>query len=133
MKDNLISQRKFLENFKIKDPISKRLIVSISDSVEFIDLDKIIRIGSDGRYSIIFLSDKKKIMVTKNLGEFEKILNNYGFIRIHNSHLINKLHIIRFLKREGGDVEMSDHAIIPVSKSGKIKVQLLLSEDTIIR
>ena len=60
-----------------------------------------------------------KILVTKQLGEFEEMLQPYHFFRIHNSHLINLLHVKKYSRGEGGQVTMQNDDIIDISRRKK--------------
>ena len=66
-----------------------------------------------------FFAGENKMMVTKTLKEFEELLDEYDFIRVHNSHLINLNHVAKYTKGEGGVVTMSDGAEVDVSRRKK--------------
>ena len=63
--------------------------------------------------------DGKKILVSRNLKEYEDMLDGYGFYRIHQSHLINLKYIDHFSKIEGGSVIMKDNSELPVARRKK--------------
>ena len=56
----------------------------------------------------IFFFIRKKNTGTKTLKEYEELLDDYDFIRVHKSHLINLHHVKNYLRGEGGTVTMSD-------------------------
>jgi len=64
--------------------------------------------------------------VTKTLKEYEKMLNEYNFIRVHQSHLINANHIKEYIKTEGGYLVMKDGSHVSVSIRKKPMVMKLL-------
>ena len=100
-----------LETVKISLPTLKGLsCVRITD---------IIRCEADGMYTNIFLLDRTKLMVSKNIKEYEKLLVRYHFIRVHASHLINKFYIKEYITGDGGIIRMDDNSYIPVSRSQK--------------
>lgn len=80
---------------------------------------EIIYIKAEGNYSGVYLKNNSNITVIKLLKEFEKELNSLGFIRPHNSYLINTLHIKEYLKAYGGSFVMSNEKEIPLSKKYK--------------
>jgi Response regulator of the LytR/AlgR family len=84
------------------------LTLSLANELEFVPLSQIIRIEAAGAYSTFHLTDGRKIMVSKNLKEYELLLANHQFMRIHNSHIINLNEIKRMLKTDGGYAVMSD-------------------------
>ena len=61
----------------------------------------------------------KKILASKTLGEYENMLDGDGFFRVHRGHLVNMSHIDKFLKTEGGIIEMSDGTQVDVSRRKK--------------
>ncbi len=85
----------------------------------FIDLGDIIRFEADGNYASVHLVSKEKVFVSKSLKEFEDILNNHGFFRVHNSHLINLAHIKQYFKGNGGYVLMDDDSSVDVAARRK--------------
>ncbi|MFH0866980.1 MAG: LytTR family DNA-binding domain-containing protein [Bacteroidota bacterium] len=103
-----------LEN--IKNPVPKKIAVPTGDSLEYIDTHDIISIEADRAYSIINLVGKKTMMVCKNLLEFQNILEERKFFRIHKSHLINLEHVVRLIRVDSGYVEMSDGSKIAISR-----------------
>ncbi len=82
-------------------------------------MDEIIKIKSDGTYSRLFLINEKKIYTSKNLGVYESILKERGFIRIHNSCLMNPLHLVSYKPGIRAFVTLSDQKIEYVSKNKK--------------
>lgn len=104
----------------IKQPgNSKRIAVPDGEGLIFIDVANIIRFHSDGSYTTIYLLDGKKLMASKPIGEYDELLCEDGFFRIHRSHLINMNHIKKYLKGEGGYVLMSDGTEVEVSRRKK--------------
>ena len=53
--------------------------------------------------------------MSKTLKEFSEMLVDFGFYRIHQSHLVNLVHVKRYDKAEGGNLVMDDNSIVPVS------------------
>ena len=68
---------------------SKKIPLPSSDGILFINESDIVRCEASGRYSVIFLKDKKKLTITKTLKELEVFLNPVLFYRVHNSHIVN--------------------------------------------
>lgn len=102
-----------LENFKTNS--YKKLALSTAKGLRIVLVENIIRCEADASYSNIFLANKEKLTVTKNLKDIEEILQTELFIRIHKSHLINANHIKEFLRKDGGTIVMSDNTEICVS------------------
>ena len=94
--------------------LEKVLLVRISD---------IIYLQSDGRYTSILLAEGKKIIASKNLGEFEKKLDK-RFFRIHKLYIVNLNQALNFNKTSGNYCEMMNGKRLPVAK--RRQTQLLL-------
>lgn len=106
-----------LENLRTPHPT--RLVIPTSDGREYLNPNNIIRIEADRSYSWFFINDKRKILVSKHLKEFQDLLNDRNFFRPHNSHLINLDFVKKFIRHDGGYIEMSDGAKVPVSRNRK--------------
>ena len=96
-----------------------KITISTSEGVYFVELKNIIRCEADGAYTNIFLLDKRKITVSKNIKEYELLLQNNHFVRIHNSHIINLYEVDKYLKSDGGQVVLKDGNILPLSINKK--------------
>jgi two-component system, LytTR family, response regulator len=107
---------------------SKRICVPVINGLVFLQVNDIIRCESDVNYTTIFLKDKQKLMVAKTLKEFEEMLTDYNFFRVHNSHLINLSYIKNYVKGKGGYIVMSDGSEIEVSTRRKEAFMKKLSE-----
>jgi two-component system, LytTR family, response regulator len=106
-----------LENLRTSHPT--RLVIPTSDGREYLNPNNIIRIEADRSYSWFFISDKRKILVSKHLKEFQDLLNDRNFFRPHNSHLINLDFVKKYVRHDGGYIEMTDGSQIPVSRNRK--------------
>lgn len=83
----------------------------------------IVRCEGERNYSRIYFRDKKSVLVSRTLLEFDHLLVPHGFYRIHRSHLVNLKDITKFLKTDGGIIEMTDKSQLRVSP--KFKDELL--------
>lgn len=95
--------------------IGQRICLSTSDGLEFLPVAEIVYCAAGGSYTTFFLRDGRKIVVSRNLKEFENLLEGYPFFRAHNSYLVNLLEVRRFVRGEGGYLQMSDQSNLPVS------------------
>lgn len=123
MQNKKISKRtpenleELLENFvKIKSPKDK-IAIPVSDGIKFINVKDIIYCQSQSNYTTIQMEGNKKVMFSRTLKDTELILDKYGFMRIHQSFLINPKHLVKYIRNEGGAVIMSDNTQIPISAS----------------
>ena len=92
------------------------LAVSSLDKIELIHMSEIIFCKADGKYTYFFMLDGKKIMSSRNLGEYSNILDKNYFFRIHHSYIINLRYIIKISKKDGYFCEFPNGIILPVAK-----------------
>lgn len=93
---------------------SNRLGLPTLEGLIFVDIHKILYCEADGRYTRFYFADKK-ILVSKNIGEYEVLLPTQTFVRIHNHYLVNINCIEQYIKGRGGYVIMSNGASLEVS------------------
>jgi two-component system, LytTR family, response regulator len=103
----------------LKSGLPSRLAIPTSDGMEYINPKDIIRIEADRSYSWFYITGDRKMLVSKNLKEFQDLLNDRHFFRPHNSHLINLKFVRKYIRKEGGYIEMQDGSEIPVSRNRK--------------
>ena len=104
------------QSFNTKHP-ANFIMISGMDRIDFIHPDEVIYLKSTGRYTEFYLKDKKrKITSSKPIGEYENILDQDVFYRIHNSFLINLAQLININKRAGNYCEMSNGDSLPLSR-----------------
>lgn len=116
------------ENLGNPEKQNKKIILKNMESIFLLNVDDIIHCESDGSYTVFEIKDNQKIVVSKVLKEYDKLLSGSGFLRIHRSHLINLKHIKRFDKLDGGNVVMSNGNLISVSTSGRERLLELFEE-----
>ena len=109
--------KNLLSNIKnpSEDPV---LLVSTLEAVEFVRIREIIRCEAQGAYTQLILKDTKSVMVSKVIKEFEFLLQEYGFYRVHQSHLINLREVRKYIKSENY-LLMRDGAQIQLARSRK--------------
>jgi two-component system LytT family response regulator len=111
-----------LEN--VRSAMPGKLAIPTSDGMEYLNTKEIIRIEADRSYSWFYLINNKKILVSRNLKEYQELLTDRNFFRSHNSHLINLEHVKKFIRHEGGAIELDDGSQVPISR-GKRDLFLL--------
>jgi two-component system LytT family response regulator len=97
----------------------RRIALSTSDGMEFVDTDRIMYCESQSNYTNIVLEDGKKVLLSKTLKEVDELLVDFGFFRAHKSHLINLRHVTKYVRGEGGYVVMRDGTAITIARSRK--------------
>jgi len=104
---------------KAGSPMEMRLCLPTMKGFTIVKLDEIVYCEAERSYTIFRLTNNKTIMVSKPLFDYERLLADTIFLRIHKSFLINLLHIKEYLRGEGGTVIMSNGMEIEVSRRKK--------------
>src|SRR5690606_14625665 len=107
-----------IENYGSKGEIHK-LIINNIEGFLVLSINEIVRLEGERNYTHFILTTGKKITTSKSLGEYELMLNEYGFYRIHQSTIVSLRHVVAFKKTDDGYVEMSDGVTVKVSRSKK--------------
>ncbi len=112
---------------KLKHPTIpvNRIAIPTMEGFQLVLAESIISCESESNYTFFFLKNKQKIIASRNLKEIEEILEDYPFIRVHHSYLVNINEVEKYIKGEGGYLIMSDGSTIDVSRSRK---ELLLKK-----
>ena len=96
-----------------------KIAVPTWEGLEFILIRNVVRIESSSNYSRIFFVNGESLLVTKQLKDFEEMLMQYRFCRVHNVHLINLNYVKKYIRGEGGSVVMENGDEIDVSRRKK--------------
>lgn len=104
---------------KVQNKLANKIAVPTFEGLLFIPIEEVIRIQSDRNYTDFYLTAKRKVVVTRSLKNYEELLGEFGFIRIHHSHMINMNHLVKYIKGVGGYVIMSDQSKVDVSRRKK--------------
>ena len=105
----------------------KKIVLKDAENVYLVDINDIIRCEASGSYTQFHLTNNRKIMVSKNLREYENTLKAHGFYRSHHSHLFNIHQLDRYDKSIGGSLIMKDGSLVPVSVRRKEPLLKLLT------
>jgi two-component system, LytTR family, response regulator len=116
-----------LENIRKKVDNFKRIALSTCDGIHLFEVSDIIRCEAKINYTQFFIKNHKPILISKTLKEYEELLSEHGFERIHQSHLINLSYLKSYIKTDGGYVIMADNSNIPIAQSKKEKLQELIN------
>ncbi|MDQ4140452.1 MAG: LytTR family DNA-binding domain-containing protein [Bacteroidota bacterium] len=108
-----------LQQYKQPQQIPAKLPFTTLEGIVFVKPESIVHCESFRNYTTLFFNDKSKLTISKTLKEVEELLLPYSFFRVHQSHLINLQQVSRYVKAEGGYIEMSNQAQIPISRQRK--------------
>ena len=96
-----------------------RLAIPTLEGLLFLSISDIIHLEANSNYTNIYLNGKIKVTASKTLKEFEEMLPEDIFFRTHHSHLINLNFIKRYIKGDGGQIELQNGTYIDVSRRKK--------------
>jgi len=103
------------ENLKTTENKDKKILLKTSDAVHLVKVRDITYCESDLSYTKFYLLDGQKITISKSLREFEDMLKDFGFFRVHKSFLVNLFTITKFDKTDGGFLVMENKDRVPVA------------------
>ena len=115
------------ENIKGKNKPHDKLALHTQEKIHVVNISDILRCESNVNYTEFFFSNNKKMLVTKTLKDFEEILSDHGFFRVHQSHLVNTKYIKEFVKSEDALI-MHDGTSVPVSTRKRAEVMKMLDD-----
>ncbi|WP_406684635.1 LytTR family DNA-binding domain-containing protein [Seonamhaeicola sp. MEBiC1930] len=115
------------ENYKLKVLVEnlkeinqpKKIALPTAEELFFVSIEDIIRCKGENNYTLFFLTNNTSVLVSKTLKEWDDLLSSFSFIRTHQSHLINSIHVKSFVKKDGGYILMKDGSTVSVSKHRK--------------
>ena len=96
-----------------------KLAVPTLEGLLFFDIADIIYLEANSNYTDIFFSNKTKILTSRTLKDFEELLPKDIFFRVHHSYLINLNYIKRYIKGDGGQIELQNGTYVDVSRRKK--------------
>jgi two-component system LytT family response regulator len=104
-----------------------RVALSSAKETRFVKTTQIIRCEAENNYTLFFLRGGETIVVSRPMFEYDELLADYGFLRCHNSHLVNKSYVKSWVKEDGGYLLMEDGKQVPISRLKKDNVKTALS------
>jgi two-component system LytT family response regulator len=115
-----------LQQLKKPETNVSKIALQMQGEVRYVTLSEIIRCEADNTYTHFFLSSNEKILVSKSLKEYADLLRPNGFLRTHQSHLVNPKYVKSWLKEDGGVLLLTSGEKIPISKPNKDTIKQAL-------
>ena len=109
--------RVLMHNMGAEGSRHPRIALPTGDGVEFFSVEDIVRCEADSNYTHVHVKDGRKLLLSRTLKDLDDMLTPHGFFRSHQSHLINPLHMTKYVRSEGGYLMMSDGTSVPLAKS----------------
>ncbi len=97
----------------------KKLVITNMEGFKVVNIDDIMRLEGDRNYTHFILAGNNRITTSKTLAEYEELLNEHGFFRIHQSTIVNLRHVKGYVKGDGGSVEMTDGKQLQLARNRK--------------
>lgn len=116
-----------LENISKKVDTFKRIALSTSEGIHLFEISNIIRCESQDNYTKFYIKNQKPILISKTLKEYDDLLSEHGFERVHQSHLINIAYLKAYIKKDGGYIIMKDGSNLPVSQRKRERLKEILN------
>ncbi|MFK8058628.1 MAG: LytR/AlgR family response regulator transcription factor [Polaribacter sp.] len=104
-----------------KSNLSK-ISLHTQEKIIVVNIEDIIRCKADNNYTTFYFKNQSKVLVSKTLKYYADMLKDNGFMRVHQSHLINTKFIKEFIKSDGGYLLLTDNSTVPVSVRKKADV-----------
>lgn len=108
----------------------RKIALPQHNETRYVTVNDILRCEADSNYTKILLKNGENVLVSKSLKEYADLLMPHGFIRTHQSHLVNSAYVDKWIKEDGGLLGMENGDKIPIAKSKRDLVKLSLSNLT---
>lgn len=103
----------------IQQPKSSRICLATHDGMEFINIRDISHCEATGAYTLFKLVNGQKLLVSKHLKEYENLLTDHEFMRVHKSYLINLKEVKKFYRSDGSYILMNNNDTVSISRGKK--------------
>jgi two-component system LytT family response regulator len=120
-KDNKLEN--LLEYMKRGQKEVPKIALPTLNEIRYIKVDEIIRCEASDNYTMFYIQNDERILVCKTLKDFAELLQPHGFVRTHQSHLVNTHFVKSYLKEDGGALQMNDLVKIPISRQNRDMVK----------
>lgn len=123
------SQIDFLmQELRKPDSNISKIALQMQAEIRYVALSDIVRCEADNTYTRFFLCSNESILVSKSLKEYADLLRPNGFLRTHQSHLVNPKYVKSWLKEDGGILLLLSGEKIPISKPNRETVKQALQQ-----
>ncbi|MEO1257345.1 MAG: LytTR family DNA-binding domain-containing protein [Bacteroidota bacterium] len=123
---HLISQKEklsraniLLENMAALNAQNRKLVLPLMEGFDVVKISSILYCEAQDNFTCFYFLDGKKSMICRSLKFYEKALSEFGFCRVHRSHMVNLEYVKRYIKGKGGSVIMENGKEIMVSNNRK--------------
>jgi two-component system LytT family response regulator len=120
LKKEMVAQLSILkESFRNPGQQDRKIVLKDQESIYFIKVNDIYYLEADGPYTRFFIRENNPVLISRNLKEYENMLEDQGFIRAHHSYLVNSNHVVKYDKADGGTLVLSNGSRVSISQRKK--------------
>ncbi|OIN56081.1 LytR/AlgR family response regulator transcription factor [Arsenicibacter rosenii] len=106
--------RNLAENLSVSKPNQQRLPISTTEGLHFLPIAEIIRCEASSNYTFFHLTGNRRFCASKTLKEFEGMLKDHDFVRVHKSHLVN-MQFVQLID-PAGVIHLTDNTRLTMSR-----------------
>ncbi len=121
-KDQLSHAKILLENMAALNAQNRKLVLPLMEGFEVVRMSDVLFCEAQDNFTCFYFTNGKKALICRNLKFYEKALDNFGFCRVHRSHIINLEYVKRYVKGKGGTVILENGKEIMVSNNKKVEL-----------
>jgi two-component system, LytTR family, response regulator len=110
----------FIHNINVKDKKDFKLALPTIQGTFFYRPDEIIRLEGESNYTKFFFTNKTSLLTSRTMRDYEELLENHGFIRVHKSYLVNKAYVTNY--NPDGLLTLADNSKVEISRRRKEEV-----------
>lgn len=115
-----------LQNIRFMNE-DRKIALPTARGLEFVMLKDLIRGEGNNNYTHFHIKERGKIIVSKTLREFEEMLSEFNFFRVHQSHLVNLRYVKHYDRGDGGSLTLEDGSVVPVARNRKAELMRRLN------
>lgn len=117
-----------LNHIKNSEASPAKIALPQLHEIRYVLVNDIIRCEADNSYTFFYLANGERILISRSIKEYADLLKPLGFLRTHQSHLVNAAYVKSWVKEDGGILLLNNGEKIPVSKPNKTAIQQSLSQ-----
>jgi two-component system, LytTR family, response regulator len=117
--NHTVRKLEVLEQHLFSNNTLNKIAIPTLDGLLFFNIDDIIYLEAHSNYTEIHFANNQKLTASRTLKEFEELLPADKFFRPHHSHIINLQYIKRYIRGDGGQIELQNGTVVSVSRKKK--------------
>ena len=115
-----------LNQISVNNAAFEKLALPSDEGLILVSFDEIIKCQADRAYCTFHMANGQSFLVSKSMKEFEQLLLDNNFLKVHKSTIVNINYAKKYLRGKGGQLIMSDDSIVYVSVRKKEELMKVL-------